>query len=169
MNNSVHVVAKVWYRLYWGLILLFGATLAAASAITIYLPKFTLPIMSEGYALGMPTLIIAGTTAFYCLTFYWVVQRRSQTMAMFVASLLFTLLLLDGLTLSAHAHGAWLFIGGWMISVLFTGIYGSQMLMGSVMLATVFILMDTKFHLELLVTQHLALLGGNIVDEALFE
>ena len=163
MNNSMHEVAKIWYRLYWGLVLLFAVTLAVGSAITLYLPKFTLPIMSQGYALGMPTLIIAGATAFYCLTFYWVVAKRNQTMSMFVASLLFTLLLLDGLTLSGHSHGTWLFIGGWMISVLFTGIYGSQMLMGSVMLVTVFILMDAKFHLELVVMQHLALLGGNIV------
>ncbi len=165
MNDSMHVVAKIWYRLFWGLILLFSLGVAGASAVAQFVPNFNLPV--EDFALTMPTLVIASLNVVYCLTLYWYASKRNPTMAMFISSLLFTFLLLDGLTLSGHLTGGWLYVGGWLASMFFVGMYGTPMILGSVMLAAVYILMDTKFHFSLVATQQWALLGGSTVLAAI--
>ena len=161
MNDPMHVVAKIWYRLYWALILFFCAGVAGASAAAHFLPELKLPAVE--YALVTPTLIVGSLAVLYSVSLYWYLNKRSEAMAMFVCSLLFTFVLLDGLTLSGHTTGAWLYIGGWLASIFFVGMYGSPMVLGSIMLAGVYILMDTKFHVGAITTQHWALPGGSVV------
>lgn len=161
MNDPMHVVAKMWYRLYWALVLVFCAGVAGASAAAHFMPNLKLP--ADEYALAMPTLVAGSLAVLYCVSLYWYLNKRGQAMAMFVCSLLFTFVLLDGLTLSNHTQGAWLYAGGWLVSMFFVGMYGSPMIMGSIMLAGVYILMDTKFHITAVTTQHWVLLGGSVV------
>ena len=157
----MHSVARIWYRLYWGVILVFSTLVAGASAAVQFFPGLNLP--SESFALTTTTMIIASVAVVYCLTVYWYVDRYDQTMAAFVASLLFTILLLDGLTLAGDMPGGWLYVGGWLLTMLFVGVYGSPMILGSIMLAVVFILMESEFHYPSITTQQWALLGGSVV------
>jgi PAS domain S-box-containing protein len=168
MNESMHSVAKIWYRLYWGLVLVFCASVAAASAVAIYLPGVEIVQQyRDDFALSMTTLIPAAVAVLYCLTLYWFINKYNQTGAMFGCSLVFTLLLLAGMTLSGQMTGEWFYLGGWLLGMFFIGIYGAPILAGALLLATVFVLMDTRFHLAGIETQHLVLLGETIVMETI--
>src|SRR6185369_12155319 len=120
MNDSMHVVAKIWYRLFWACTLVFclavvGGCLAARFNVA--------PVADQAanFALRMPTLVFAGLSLFYCLTAYFVVDKRDAPMATFGSSLLLTLVLLDGLAFSSGLTGGWAYVGMWLLSAFFIG------------------------------------------------
>jgi len=159
MNDSMHLVAKVWYRLYWGFILLFSLTFVALCLARIFVPEYK--VLAEYFTLAESTLVFASVSAGYCLALYPIIKRNDQAMAMFVASLVFTFLLIDGLTLSNDLQGGWLFVGGWLISMFFVGIYGLPMVIGSAFLAVFMVMMETRFQIDAVNTQQWALLGSS--------
>src|SRR5690554_4698479 len=112
MNTSIHLVEGFWYRLYWGLALVFCVAAGVASALAMYLPHAGVTLMEahkETFALEPPILIISGLTILYCLTFYHFIKKRDQTMATFICLLLFTVLALAGITLGSGA-GTWVYV-----------------------------------------------------------
>jgi PAS domain S-box-containing protein len=143
MNDSMRVVAKIWYRLYLGLILIFSISIIAGCLATMYMPQFA--AIGPAYAFNTTTLVLAAIEIMYCFSLYWIVYRYNPTLAMFGASLLFALLLLDGMMLSDPSTGFWLYAGAWAASTLFVGMYGMPMLLGTLLLAVVYILMGNNF------------------------
>ncbi|HEU4984422.1 MAG TPA: PAS domain-containing protein, partial [Nitrososphaera sp.] len=158
MNDSMHIVEKVWYRLYLGMILLFCVAVAAGSAIAPRVPS--LGNLAVDFGFGTTTLVLAGITIAYGVSLYWFVYKYNPTLAMFGASLLFALLLLDGLTMSNQASGYWLYVGGWLLSTLFVGMYGMPMLLGTLLLAVVYMLMSNDFVVTEISTQQGILLSA---------
>ena len=158
MNDIMHIVAKVWYRLYWGVILLFGVVVAGGSAAVHFRTEFM--ALGQVYGLTLTTLIIAAISVVYCLTFYLVLQRNHPSMAMFGASLLFTVVILDGLTLTHGMDGFWVYLGAWFASVFFAGMYGTPIVVGSVFFAAVYVLLEGNFNVTSLSLQQGVMLSG---------
>src|SRR6266545_2150093 len=122
MNDVMHVVAKIWYRLYLGVILLCSVVVAAGRLASAFMPS--LANLEQNFAFNTPMLIMAALVILYCVTFYWPLDKRNPAMAMFGATLLFTLILVGGLTLSQSTTGLWLYVIGWIASTAFVGMYG---------------------------------------------
>lgn len=146
MNDVMHLVATIWYRLYYGLILVFCLVVAAGCIAAGQMPG--LAHLAGNFGLNTTTLILAGVTIGYLLSLYWVIYKHNPSLAMFGASMIFSLLLLDGMTLSNQATGFWLYAGGWVISTFFAGMYGMPMLLGTLLLTVVYILMHNNFVVE---------------------
>jgi PAS domain S-box-containing protein len=139
----MHVVAKIWYRLYWWLVLFFCGAVAVGYGLMHFKPEW-IPFSGD-YALNMVALVAAVAAIVYNLTFYWIAYGFNPSSAAFVTSLIFALLLLDGLSLSNPATGFWFYATGWVLSTLFVGMYGLPLLLGTLLLTAVYILMNNNF------------------------
>jgi PAS domain S-box-containing protein len=157
MNDVLHAVATKWYRLYWSLIFLFCICITAGCIAVQLVPS--LEPYAQTFGLTIPTLVLASVNLLYCSTAYWFINKRSPAMAMFVCSMLFALLLLDGLALTNGQTGNWLYVAGWtFINVLFAGMYGGPIILGSVLLSVMYILMENEFQIAQINTQQATML-----------
>lgn len=159
MNDSMHVVAKIWYRLYLGVILVFCTAIAAGCAVAEFKPDL-LPSFAGGLALNTATFVLAGATLLYGASLYWILYRQNPTLAMFGASLCFLPLLLDGMALSDPSIGFWVYAGAWLVSSFFAGMYGMPILLSALPLTVIFILMVNDFVLDATTTQQGILLSA---------
>src|SRR5688572_14256555 len=107
MNESMHTVAKEWYRAYWVLIVVLTfATLAGCVAWRFFPSLPSAEHIGQLANLDMTTMFIAGIGLAYHLGAYWYVRKNNGTMAMLISSMLFTLLLLNGLVSTDPGNGA---------------------------------------------------------------
>jgi PAS domain S-box-containing protein len=154
----MHVVAKVWYRLYWSLIFVFCLAIAAGCMAAKFVPS--LAMLETDFAFSEITFILAVGTLFYCLSVYWFVYKHNPPIAMFGASLLFALLMLAGMTLSDPASGFWLYAAGWLATTLFVGMYGMPILLDALLLTVVYIFISNDFISEEISLQQGVLLSS---------
>jgi PAS domain S-box-containing protein len=161
MNDVMQVVAKGWYRLYYGLVLLFGVVVLGMGLAAKSTPNFV--HYQIDFGLTDITIILAGVLIFYCVSVYWFVRKFSQPAAMLVASMLLTLLLFQGLILSTPLQGSWVYVGAWLVAVFFAGMFGPAMITGSVFFAGVYVLFLANAPGEGLTSQSMVMLGGSVL------
>ena len=139
----MQVVAKVWYHLYWGWIMLFCGGIGLVWGGARFVPQLV-PVRDH---LVITTIILAmsGTVVAYGLTLHWVIARYDRVMAMFGAAMLYTFVTLGGLTLAHNTQGVWVYAAGWFVGVFFTGMFSAPILMGTVFLSGIFVLLETHF------------------------
>jgi PAS domain S-box-containing protein len=160
MNDVMHVVAKIWYRLYWGMIVLFALAAFGGCVAAQFMPG--LETIKETYGLELPLMIFSGITLAYCFTLYWLIDKRLPSLAMLIAAMLFVLVMVCGLTLGSGT-GDWVYIGAWLASGFLAGMFGTPMILGAVLLVGLYIFLDTTFEFTAVTTEMWALLGGSIV------
>lgn len=154
----MQLVARVWYRLFWGWIMLFCAVIAGGYVAMRFVPA--LAEFGEYFGLSVVVFAIAAAGLLYGATAYWIVQRSQPPIAIFSASMFSSLITLAGMTLAHGTPAAWIYIGGWLVGVLFAGMFGPPILGGSVFLAIMFVLMRTQFDVEALTQQDGAIIAG---------
>ncbi len=159
MNDVMQVVAKGWYRLYYGLILLFSVAVVGGCLAARTMPD--LAQYRDYFGFTDITLILGGVVILYCLTIYWIIHKYSPPSAMLGASMLFILLLFQGLVLSTPLDGSWAYVGAWLVTVFFAGMFGPPMIAGSVFFAGVYVLFLANAPDEGLTPQSIAMLGGS--------
>src|SRR5690349_2308222 len=115
MNEPMHLVAKGWYRLYYGLMLGFGVLLVGGSLAVAFVPK--LEKYASVFGLNATMCIIAGALVVYCLTFFFLIAKRSDLAAILGAGMILPLVLLYIDKSTEPAVGTWAYVGLWLISV----------------------------------------------------
>ncbi len=161
MNDAMHLVAKGWYRLYWAMLLVFSVAVVVGFALAQFVPSLERHAATLGFT--MATALVAGLHILYSVTGYWWVWRRSQPLATVISSMLFTLVLLAGLSATDPAVGAWLYVGMWLSTSLFIGMYGLPFAMGTVLLAFIYALLQSDFVPSEVSTQSIALVVGTSI------
>ncbi len=161
MNNVTSSATRVWYRLYWGVMLVAGLLVWGGSLAVRFVPQFEHLGISLGF--GMKASVIAGLLLVYELSIYFIVAKRDKVMALLVGSMLFTLMLLYGINLTDPSTASWGYVGAWLLSVFLLGMLGRSYPFGSVLLPAIYILLRGDFNFETITTQAWALLGGSVV------
>ncbi|HSW66554.1 MAG TPA: ATP-binding protein [Bacillota bacterium] len=161
MKDTVSVVAKGWYRLYFGLVVLFCALVLAGSLATRFLSGFHGLEASLGF--GSVSLILAAIPLVYGVSLYWVISRQNIAAATLGLSMAFSFVLLNGLMRTDGMNGAWLYIGAWVVSLGFAGMFGIQLLYGSGLLTIVYVMVTSGFQLHAINRQSWTLLVGSIL------
>jgi PAS domain S-box-containing protein len=161
MNEAIKTVKKTWYRIY-GVIMLTFTVLVAIGSLAVELTP-SLQEFGETYALNGTALVLAGVNIAYSVSLYWVVQRKNPTLATLVCSMLFSLVLLQGLSQTDPGSGAWVYVGGWIVTALFVSMYGPVFILGTVLLAVIYVLLNTDFLEQDLSNASIALLVGNVL------
>jgi PAS domain S-box-containing protein len=143
MSEFMHQVAKVWYRVYWALMLCFSVGLTIASAVVVFFPG--LNNVGETFGLGTTSLVFASIHTVYSLTGYWLVARSSQPFASLIGSMLMVFVLLNGINQTNPDVATYLYIAMWVAQMLFSGFFGPPFLMGGVFMVYLFVLLENDF------------------------
>ncbi len=160
MNELLRMVAQKWYRLYVGWVLLFSVAVLAGWAAVRFVP--TLAGYQATFGLTNLTAGVAGAVILYCTTLYWIIDKKNPLTAVFGASMVYTLLLLMGLVATRDLAGNWVYIGGVLITLLFAGMYGTSILLGSLLFWGTYVLFNGQVE-KFISPESWALLAGSFV------
>lgn len=147
MDFFLYQVHRRWYHFYWGVMvgfnLLFAGIIAAAHLTTGFESYLLL------FAVNNTAIVVTGITLLYLVSGFWFVARSSLPFATLIGSMLFTIVLLNGLAFSNPGRGALLYVLAWLVTVFFAGVYGLPVLVGSVFLTLVYVAFQSDFQVGL--------------------
>jgi PAS domain S-box-containing protein len=163
IDDFMFHVSKVWYRIYWGLIVVLNIVLLSGWATAKFAPHV---LGHYAHMLDLDsniTAVLCGITLFYALALYWLVLRLGMALATLMATMLNSLVFLNLISYTDPSAGAWPFIGLWLITTGLNGIYGLPVLLGSALVSGIYVLLQSDFVPSKITTQSIVLLGGSIV------
>jgi PAS domain S-box-containing protein len=159
MSEFMHQVARIWYRLYWAGMLCFSVILGLASLVVAFVPG--LEGISSTFGLGTNSLILACIHVFYSLTVFWWLARSSWPFATLVAAMIFSVLLLNGITQTDPGMGTYVYVGGWIALTAFNGIFGPPLLISTALLAAISVLIGSEFEVANMSIPAFIMVGGS--------
>jgi PAS domain S-box-containing protein len=154
-------VSRVWYRLYWAIMVLFSVALLAL----YFGGQFVPAIDHYAHILGINdvTLIMSSVNLAYLGTLYWLIARYSIPFATLIGTMLYSMAELNGLTQTNPHEVAYFYVFIWVATTFMSGIYGLPMLAGSIFMTWVYISLASNFSLDLLSQPSIAMLVGTII------
>jgi signal transduction histidine kinase len=161
----MQLVSKVWYRTYYGFMLAVCLIYAFASGIVSFVHH--LPNAQSDYALTTTALVLAGLQVIYCITLYWLIKKKSLSIATLIASMLFALLAIYCFHDASSAIGQWLALVMWFCFIAFNGIYGLEILIGSAFVSLLYVLLNNNFSYKNINHVSIAMIVGSAVIAAL--
>ncbi|HSX33356.1 MAG TPA: ATP-binding protein [Candidatus Saccharimonadales bacterium] len=167
VDDFMFHVAKVWYRVYWGVIVFSNLLVVGGVLAARYVPAFA--PMGQQYNLNSTvTLWLSGITLGYSVALYWLVVRGAESLATLIASMINTLVLLNGLgNTDAHGNAAYPYLLLWGVTVLLNGMFGPPLLIGSLLISLTYVLARSNFHISLFTTNTWYLVGTSVLAAAL--
>jgi PAS domain S-box-containing protein len=165
MSDFMNQVPKMWYRLYWALMLVFCVGLAVMALLAMFLPG--LESLGRSFGLDKYSLVILAIQIIYSLSAFWIIARRSWPFATLIACMLFSLVLLHGLAQVSPAQGGLLYVAAWVVAIFFNGAFGPPLLLGSVFLSGVYVLLQEQYAPGIISLPSVILLGGVAVQSPL--
>jgi PAS domain S-box-containing protein len=136
-------VHKRWYQLHWLFIVLCNTALLGAYILSQFSTRAAEYALT--YHIDTVMFYTSCLTLTYMLIFYWVVARFSMPIATLIGSMLFTISQLNGLINTDQTVHTLPYVIAWVVSTFFSGIYGLPILLGSVFLASVYVLIQSNF------------------------
>jgi signal transduction histidine kinase len=161
MYDFMHHVSSTWHRLYWALMLVGSFVFVVAYGLFRFTPG--LQHYGSTFAVSGTLAILAGAQIVYSLSISRLVGKRGETLATFVASMLFLLIILGGLTGTGLTNNAMPYVIGWYLIGLFSGIYGLPIALASIFLTAAYTLTQSHFVIGHIGTVGFALIGGNTI------
>lgn len=147
MDYFAYSVSRFWYRLYFCWTICFSFVVIALYA----LGRVGSGLHGLEHDLGVDTTtaVLGGIYVLYGLTFYWLLRRRSIQLATLAGAMLFTLMVLDGLSKTDPHAAVYAYIVAWWLDEFFNGYFGLPLLMGVVLVEVIYMLMQNHFQLGL--------------------
>lgn len=159
MESLMHQVAKFWYRLYWGVMV--AASLGIVAAYITTRSVSSLQETGENFGLSTAGVVLTVLHLIFCLTAYWWLQRRTQTIATMTASMLLTLMLLFFLNRTGFGAYGTPYIIAWLVTGFFSSMYGTSIGIGTIFLTGSFVLLMGDFRIHTIGNGGWALIIGN--------
>lgn len=162
IDDFMFHVAKAWYRVYWGLMLALNVLVVAGCLATRYVPAFA----ATGHTLNLGndvTLVLSSATLLYLIGLYWPMQRFGMPTATLTATMLNSLVLLNGLNNTDPSKAAIPYIAIWILTTGLNGIYGLPVLLGSALVSGIYVLLRSNFHPALVTHNSWIFLGGSLL------
>ncbi len=161
MDYFQYQVARIWYRLYWGLMVAFNLFLVGMYVGAHYSPTFV--SLSHTFGITNEAFVIACANLAYLGLGYWAVVRYSLPFATLIGSMLLAIGELNGITQTRPHNGAYLYVALWAITTFINGAYGLPLLVGSVFLTWVSMSLLSNFDLATLGQPSLVLMGAALI------
>lgn len=157
----MHQVAKIWYRFYWAGMLCFSAAVALASLAVAFVPG--LDSLASTFGLGINSFILASIQVLYSLTAFWWLTRSSWPFATLVSALLFSVVILNGLTQTDPGTGTYVYVGAWVLMTAFNGVFGPPILLCTALISAIYVLVSSQFEVSVMSIPSLVLVGASAV------
>lgn len=162
IDDFMFHVSKVWYRIYWAIMVALNVTIGGAYLAARYLPEYA--HYGDKFDLNnMVTGALSGIVLVYLLVFYWLVLRAGVAIATLFGSVLNALVLLNGIINVEATVGGYVYIGIWLFTMALSGMYGLPILMGSALLSAIFVLLQSQFHLSAITPESWIFLIGSLI------
>jgi len=161
IDDFMFHVSKVWYRVYWAIMVALNIAVAGAFLAVHYLPQYAY-LASKFDLNNVVTGALAGITLFYLLVVYWLVLRAGVAVATLLGTMLNALVLLNGVVNVETTIGGYLYISFWIITTGLNGMFGLPVLLGSALISSIFVLLQSKFHLTAITPESLIFLAGSV-------
>lgn len=165
-DDFMFLVPKIWYRLYWGLMVSVSVLIVAGYGLARFVPAAQ-PIAHTFYLDSRVSLALASGTLIYLLVFYWWALRVGAGMATIIAAMFYTLVLLNGLDNATPGIGAYIYVCLWVTTVWMSGMFGLPILLGSAVLAGMLVMIESRFHIGTVDKKLWVLLGASLLTAGL--
>lgn len=145
MDDFTYHVSRVWYRLYASFMALCSLIL-----VSVWIgAQFITPLATaaDTFGIGRTTCIMAGIHLLYSLIFYMAIAKRSAALATVVSSMLFTLVLMNGLAATDPSQASLAYIGVWLVTAACSGMFGLPLMLGGILLTGVYVLLNYDFQI----------------------
>jgi PAS domain S-box-containing protein len=161
VDDFMFHVSKVWYRIYWGLmvalnVVVLGVSLGARQVSALQ------PIAHQYYLDSDVTLVLSATTLIYLVGIYWLMQRFGIALATMVGTMVNSLVFLNGIS-NTTGTAQYVFIGLWILTTALNGIYGIPVILGSALISGIAVLLQSDFHFLKITTPLWVMAGGAVV------
>lgn len=158
-------VNKFWYRLYWAIMLAFGLAIIVLYVLSHFVSG--MEGLTDTFGLTETTLSIAIVTVMYLGLGFWVLNKYSVPFATLVGSMVFTVLLMNGLWQTEPDAGAFLYVVPWIVSIFFSGSFGLPIQAGGIFLTYVYMSLQNDFHLTSISQPSMVLIAGSVIVSAI--
>ncbi len=156
-DELMHHVSRGWYWLHWivmvaiNLMLLAGYLLSQASGNTE---------IQQTYGLNDAILYLSGGMLIYMFTIYWLVARLSLALASFTTSLFIVMPMLDVMDQTNQSNSSWIYILIWFCIGFLEGMYGLNILFGTLLVTFIYLALEIEFDLSNLEPVSIVLVVG---------
>ena len=157
----LYQVNKLWYRLYWAIMVGFNLLLIGTYIAARYVPD--LDAYTATFSLTATAVGIACINLAYLCVGYWALLRYSLPFATLVGSMLFSVAILNGLSQTDPHNGTYLYSAFWFTAIFLNGIYGLPFLLGFIFLTFVYASLQSNFQFAAVSEASLVLMGGSII------
>jgi PAS domain S-box-containing protein len=154
-------VARIWYRLYWAVMVAVNL-----AAVAVYAGQHFFPVLepyATKFAIDNVALIIASISLGYLGVAYWFVMRNSLPFATLIGSMLLSILELHGLGQTEPHVTSYVYVVIWIATMFLNGAYGLPLLVGSVFLTWVSLSLISRFDPDQIGLPALIMMGGTII------
>lgn len=160
------VASLVCYKFYYWWMLAFSSLVGASYLLLHFVSKTNINLSTYGLSLSL--LIVAIINILYLLVGYRLLKTRDMPLATLIASMLFSILLFDGLIKSGAHPGSLIYIVGWFGTMIFSGIFGLPFVIGSVFFTLVYIFLSNQFSFMSISVYSWILVFGSAILSASF-
>ncbi|HEX7963168.1 MAG TPA: ATP-binding protein [Candidatus Saccharimonadales bacterium] len=161
IDDFMFHVAKVWYRVYWLLMVVFNAALVGGWAATHYLHGFA--HLGTQFNLGSTaTVALSGGVLLYLVVVSLFTRQNGLAVATFVGAILNTLVVLNGLVNTSTPTGGAPYVVFWFFASIMSGVYGLLALVGTPMVSCMYVLLQSRFDLMAVSRESWIMLGGSV-------
>ena len=152
-------VSVIWYRIYYWWIVFLSFVLGVAAISAYYMSS--LHELKAHFALNPSSMILVALCLFFCAVVYKKLKANSRASTVLLPSLFLWLILLYGIQNSA-ARESLIYIISLLITVGFSGLYGTQALLATSFATVAYVLVISNFQLHGTDSEKLVLIFGTI-------
>jgi PAS domain S-box-containing protein len=160
VDDFMFHVSKVWYRIYWGLMvgvnaIVLGLGLGGQQVASLHTIAHTYYLDSN------VTIVLSAATLVYLLGIYWPMRRFGIALATMIGTMINSLVFLNGISnTSGTTQYVWIVL--WIITTTLNGIYGIPVILGSALVSGMAVLMESDFHYVSITTPLWVMVGGSL-------
>src|SRR6266702_3468710 len=160
MDYFSRQVSRHWYQLYYTVALMISLTMLAACGLARFVPRLHI---HASFGLSLTVALLAGLHAFCSLVSLSFVRRAGWPLVVFMSSFLLTLALLAAIVRTDLSIYSLPYMAAWVVSAVFSGMFGLPILLGSVFMTMLCMLLITKFQVAWVSSWGWLWLGAEVV------
>jgi PAS domain S-box-containing protein len=145
MDYFSRQVSRHWYKLYYAFMLTASLLLLAGTLITKFVPAFH--NIGHQYGLSLTVGILASLHIIYSVAMLPFIRRTGWSITVFIASLLFTLLLLSAIIRTDLTMHSLPYLILWCVSAALSGSFSLPILAGSVFVTVLCVLQQSHYQI----------------------
>ena len=153
-------VSTIWYRIYYWWIVCFSFIVGIAAVAAYYITP--LHNYKADFALNPSAIILVVMCLLFSVAVYRKLKANNRAFTVLLPSLFFWLLLLYGIQ-NSGAKDSLVYISGLLITIFFSGLYGTQALLATSFATVAYVLVISNFELYGTDSEKSILVVGSII------